>query len=444
MADVLVVADDLTGANATGAGFARAGLRAVTVGTGQRWDVVAEFHARFDVVVVSTESRHSPQQEAAARVGAAVRAGWPVSLVCKRVDTTLRGNVGAETAAALREVAELSGRRAVALCAPAHPLAGRFTVEGHQLLHGVRLEQTELARDPRNPSRTSSVSEVLREQSELVCAHLGLATVTGPEEDLRRALAQHLAAGVDVVIADAVTEEHLQRAARAAAALAAENNSLVWVSVDPGPGSLALAAALGLTHPADTGSPLLAVAGSATALTRSQLQRLVGERAVRVVRPTPERGSAAVPDVDVTSAALDDALADAAPGEVVLLATALEEADVVPMDDDTGTRLPGALGRVVRRVLENRPVDGVYTTGGDVTAAVLAELGARGLEVEDEVVPLAVSGSLVGGAWDGLPMVTKGGLVGDAGTALACLDHLAQTVRTRRLRVRAAGARTPT
>ena len=49
MADVLVVADDLTGANAAAAGFARAGLRSVTASAAQRGDVsdisAVTFHA---------------------------------------------------------------------------------------------------------------------------------------------------------------------------------------------------------------------------------------------------------------------------------------------------------------------------------------------------------------------------------------------------------------
>ena len=47
MADVLVVADDLTGANAAAAGFARSGLRAVTASAARRADVVAEISAIF-------------------------------------------------------------------------------------------------------------------------------------------------------------------------------------------------------------------------------------------------------------------------------------------------------------------------------------------------------------------------------------------------------------
>ncbi len=76
-----------------------------------------------------------------------------------------------------------------------------------------------------------------------------------------------------------------------------------------------------------------------------------------------------------------------------------------------------------------------------MTAAVLARLGSHGLEISEEVVPLAVAGSVVGGPWDGLQVVTKGGLVGDAGTTVACLDHLRRTVELNRRHVASAEAR---
>src|SRR5690606_41303042 len=87
MAQVLVVADDLTGANATGARFARAGMRVATVAPRHARRAAAE----FDAVVVDLDSRHLPADEAAALVGEVIAAAGPVPLVVMRTDTTLRG-----------------------------------------------------------------------------------------------------------------------------------------------------------------------------------------------------------------------------------------------------------------------------------------------------------------------------------------------------------------
>ncbi len=127
----------------------------------------------------------------------------------------------------------------------------------------------------------------------------------------------------------------------------------------------------------------------------------------------------------------------------MLLATALSADDVVTLQGDDGAALPHALGRVTRLVLQECVADGLYTTGGDVTAAVLDELGARGLDVEDEVVPLAVAGEIVDGPWSGLPIVTKGGLIGTADTAVACIDRLARAAVARTRLVHTAVPRSP-
>lgn len=438
MADVLVVADDLTGANAAAAGFARSGLRAVTASAVDRADVVAEMVSRFDVVVVTTDSRHAPAEVARERVAAVVRAGWPSRLVCNRIDTTLRGNVGATTEALRDEVAALTGSRVVVLCAPAHPAAGRHTIGGTQLLGGKRLEETEVARDARTPMRTSDVVAVLGQQAALAASVVPMATVTGGAEALTAAIRAALDDGAEVIVADAMTEDHLDRVAAAAVA-ASSDLDLVWVTSDPGPASVAMARALGIERETP-GAPLLVVSGSATELTRTQLRQLAVDRQAHLHR-TPTLGDTAVPDLDATAAVLDRAIRDAGPDDVVVLATVLDESDLRPVTAQEAEDIPLALARAVRRNLEEHTVDGVFTTGGDVTAALVGELGSHGLEISDEVVPLAVAGSVVGGPWDGLQIVTKGGLVGDASTTVACVDHLRRNAEVHRRQVSSAESR---
>ncbi|MGH3335652.1 MAG: four-carbon acid sugar kinase family protein, partial [Nocardioides sp.] len=421
MADVIVVADDLTGANAAAAGFARSGLRAATASATSRADVVAEMVSRFDVVVATTDSRHAPAEVARERAAAVIQAGWPARLVCNRIDTTLRGNIGATTQAVRDEVATLTGSRAVVLCAPAHPAAGRHTIGGTQLLGGRRLEETEVARDARTPMQTSDVVEILGQQAALATSVVPMDTVTGRGDALAAAIRTAVEGGAEVIVADAMTEDHLDRIAAAAVA-ASRDLDLVWVTSDPGPASVAMARALGIER--DTpGAPLLVVSGSATELTRIQLRQLVVDRQASAYR-TPTVGNTAVLDLDATTALLDRAIRDAGPDHVVVLATVLEDADLLSPSAEEAEDIPIALARAVRRNLEEHVVDGVFSTGGDVTTALLGELGSHGLEISDEVVPLAVAGSVVGGPWDGLQIVTKGGLVGDASTTVACVDHL--------------------
>jgi len=155
-------------------------------------------------------------------------------------------------------------------------------------------------------------------------------------------------------------------------------------------------------------------------------------------------GQGVVPEPQATADALAEAMTAAGPGEVVLLATVLDDADIISTRPGDAARLPGALARAVRLALRQRPADGLFATGGDVSAALLAELGAQGLDVEEELVPLAVAGTLVGGPFAGLPVVTKGGLVGDPGTTSACVTHLRRMAAAARRQVPAALAPTDT
>lgn len=97
---VLVVADDFTGTNDAGVGLA---LQQAQVNVILELDALTT-GALHEVTVINTDSRAQDAQDAALRVVHAVTrwceaggSGW----VFKKIDSTLRGNLGTEIAAAL-------------------------------------------------------------------------------------------------------------------------------------------------------------------------------------------------------------------------------------------------------------------------------------------------------------------------------------------------------
>ncbi|KPK33324.1 MAG: hypothetical protein AMJ66_05580, partial [Betaproteobacteria bacterium SG8_40] len=125
MARVLIVADDLTGALDTAGPFAQQGLVTKVVAQPMQCDADSLGGAR--VVSVNTASRHLPADAAADRVRQCARifSGQRFDYVFKKIDSTLRGNVVAETIALI----EASGRSS-ALVAPAFPAQGRTVMAG--------------------------------------------------------------------------------------------------------------------------------------------------------------------------------------------------------------------------------------------------------------------------------------------------------------------------
>ena len=143
-----IVADDLTGACDTGALFAGRGPVPVTV-----WPRRA---VEAPVRVVDTESRTATPEEAADRVtvvAARARSGsW-----FKKIDSTLRGPIGAEVDALMRAL----GVTTAVVC-PAFPGQRRVVLDRVLLVGGVPVAETPIA--PR-----SAASPAARRASSTCC-----------------------------------------------------------------------------------------------------------------------------------------------------------------------------------------------------------------------------------------------------------------------------------
>ena len=130
-----LIADDLTGALDSGAGFAKAGLRSV-MPFGPTGTVALPVGA--DVIIFNTATREGDAVVARERAReAALRLlGHGVSLIYKKIDSVLRGHPGPELSGVLDAIA-ITHPGARALVAPAFPAQGRTTVDGVQLVQGV-------------------------------------------------------------------------------------------------------------------------------------------------------------------------------------------------------------------------------------------------------------------------------------------------------------------
>ncbi|WP_318307455.1 four-carbon acid sugar kinase family protein [Amycolatopsis solani] len=413
MPKLLVLGDDLTGSNATGALYARFGLRAVSVNAPLEPDAPCfREDSGIDALVVNLSTRHAPPSHAGQAVRRAIELAGPVELTVKRVDTTLRGNVGVETEAVLA-----SAPAARALVVPAFPDAGRVTLGGLHLVDGVPLAESPAARDPLAPVRSSRVRTLLGPTRRDI-AELPLDVVEEGVDAVEAAL--RCPAGL--VVCDATTNRHLTTVAKAAARLAAEGTR--WISVDSGPFGVRLAAALGLAPGHDTVPPVLAVVGSITGQTHDQLletELVLDARYVDVAADRPDPPSIA-----------DEAGKLLAAGHRVVGIRTRAPAPGTPIDPAVAARIPPALGEATRLVLGAHRIGGLYATGGDIAVEVTRSLGAEGFEIDTEVLPLAVAGRLSGGPYAGLPFATKGGLIGGRDAAVACLEHLNHVLATGR------------
>src|SRR5215212_10845330 len=220
---VAIIADDLTGAADTGVQLARAGYRTAVAFR----DAPMPPAEDLDAVALDTDSRAMPAGFAAKRVLEAGRAVRRARIVYKKLDSTLRGPIAAELAAALG-----ASGRGRAVVAPAFPSANRTTVDGVQLVRGVPVHETEARNDPRTPVHEGHVPTLL------AAAFPSVASLSA--EDLADPAIVHQALEDAVcVVADAARDEDLEALVRTVP----DPHEVLWA------GSAGLAVALGRVYP---------------------------------------------------------------------------------------------------------------------------------------------------------------------------------------------------
>lgn len=364
---MLILADDLTGANDVGAQFAKRGIRSIVLVEPD----IAELPRGYDIVVVNTESRHVPASVAANRVrriaGLGLRAG--IGHFFKKTDSTLRGNIGAE----LKALMETLGEQSIPFV-PAFPETGRTTLGGIHFVHKVPIAETEFSRDPLSPIQTSSITEVVQAQGKLKATSMRLRDVPA---DLPEGF----------VVFDCESREEM----RAIAQWAAGTNRLRVLS-----GSAAFAEELPqvLRLRSETLSdvlvrrPILLVNGSLNPRSLEQISYAEGFKRIQIAAEV-------LMELD-TGDELFEELEDAK-GEDVLLYSAgkREEAgDLLRMaaslgcnSSDAHLRVARKSGDIVRMAIERCSFGTLVVFGGDTLIGIARACGWKAFLPRAEVAP---------------------------------------------------------
>lgn len=162
MAKLVIIADDLTGALDTGVQFSKKNM-SVAVTTDINCDFENEFN-EMDVIVIDTESRHISKEQAKKRVKSAVSKfnREKVEFFYKKMDSTLRGNIGSE----LEGFMEGLGINELSFV-PAFPSGKRTVKNGILYVNGVKLADTQFAQDILNPVNDSYIPDIIGKQTDI-------------------------------------------------------------------------------------------------------------------------------------------------------------------------------------------------------------------------------------------------------------------------------------
>ncbi|MFN8492023.1 MAG: four-carbon acid sugar kinase family protein [Caldilineaceae bacterium] len=387
--NLLILADDLTGAADSAARCHHAGLDAhVYLSPPSR--ALPEGAAAF-----STDSRYLSPVEAATQVRNLLQA-LPVSEEAqwyKKIDSTLRGNIGAELDALLAALPTQNAQPCAVIC-PAFPAQGRGLENGYLVY----------AQAPQPPLHLPTL---LATQTERMVTAIVLDDVRRDVAHLAEKMAVAVEQGAQLLVVDALTEADLDQL------LAATHQALPHALLCGSAGliePLARERAKNLprTLPvyAETGeirSPMLAVIGSGSRMAHRQLAKLracsqviCGELAPG--SPLPNLAS------DLVNPSRAWALHLPEPGEQVLLEGATARQFVAQLTD-------AAVAWIQRLQPQT-----LLIVGGDTAVHLLEALGIEQLTIVAELmpgIPLSVGQDKTGQLWR---IITKAGNFGDEAT----------------------------
>ncbi len=423
-----IIADDLTGAADTGIQFAKRGLSTILIPFSMENVGSACDPRNVQVVALNTDTRRISPEQAYDKVKAAASILKGQHNIYKKIDSTLRGNIGAE----IEAVMDATGIE-LAILAPAFPACGRTTVNGIHLVNGQPLSQTEVASDPVTPVDESHIPSLIRGQTCLKRGQIDLKDVRRGHISLRRTLLQHAKSGEKIIIFDAETDDDLSKIAEAS------------MSISPPPlmvGSAGLANQISrilkrrehtenriITHEIKHDGAIIIVSGSLSTVTRKQLG---------VVRET---GKGEIISVDIGKIIDVEDMDSKRENEIISKIISSMNATGVAGVQSSGTyqtapeyanedNLPrlivDCLGKLAAKIVRRYPqtIRGLILTGGDTALAVFKHLGISCVRLVDEILPGIPYGQVMGDEFAGLAVVTKAGAFGDESALVECIDFL--------------------
>jgi D-threonate/D-erythronate kinase len=425
----LVIADDLTGAADSGAQFAKNGFNTFLISP-RDW-ISIDFSKFIDreVLVVNTDSRRLRPVDAIHLVAdlskRVDRKLFPI--IYKKIDSTLRGNIGQEIDAILKETG-FSG----CIVAPAYPEQNRTMIDGIMMVEGKPISWTEFA--GALPVQTSDARNLLERQSACSVGIIALPHVNSGKKHLQERIEEEQGRGNKIVIVDAVQRQDLTNIAEAVFRMS-------QIPLLVGSAGLAEEIAKKLSFSRKDGVPfairkwtskdfkyIFIISGSRSHVTHEQLKRVEERWGCPCFEMSKLLLTSDEKEWSNQLRSLIDKIITALKRRQAVLKTCPEGITISKSGHAADqSRIKNRLAEAAYAVMEAFRMHlqdlVIIAIGGDTAMSVFSSLGFEGIEIEGEMIEGIMRGHLVGGLWHGLRVVTKAGAFGmeDALDKILCV-----------------------
>ena len=413
MVKLAAIADDLTGANDTALQFAKRNIKSCV-----KINLASSDFSDKDVVVIDSDSRDMSADEAYKKVKSIceVIKTYDAKCIYKKIDSTMRGNIGAE----IKAVDDVFMPEIV-MIAPAYPLTGRITVGGYHLLNGMPLEFTEIANAPKTPVNESYIPYIISQQAKDVkITILDLITMKKGVAALKNKINESMLQGSRWFICDIAKEENFVTLMDAVKSF----HKILWV------GSAGLADYITYfydwTGKAEVSQikrsgPALICAGSVSHVTQEQIKNVLEHEDINLVKVNiAEVLADEIGTIDKYVMMLKGFINREAHKNIIIT-TAQNDQDVMDAVEagkqyglcgkDVSEKVANIMAIIVSRLDLNK-LSGLVMTGGDIAVHICRAIGAESIDIISEIDDAIPLGWIKGPSLDRLFVVTKAGAFG--------------------------------
>ena len=426
-----IIADDLTGANDTGAQFSKKGYNAIVSILEESGNIIIPGEDEIDVLVIDTETREVTDANIVRQRLSKVLEKLNFcakDIFYKKIDSTLRGCIGAE----LEEMMNFL-KKDICVLTPTFPSHQRITVGGYLIVNGrPLLGLSKYYNGDLKEGDASFIPSLLRQQTNLPIARIDFIDVTKGQEVIVKKLNKLYQEGNKIIIVDAAEEVHLKD---------------IFDSIVKFEGSVLYAGSAGLANhfpeinnknrsfPLNmekNKGPVLIVSGSRNPITKSQITYLKEE--LKLFDLNIDIEEIWSNRKTILKHYLTDAITVIKNGQHLVIHTDPIYNDKENINNklmkkynlsfrELELTIRKFLGELTAEIVRNSPVRNLILTGGDIALGICSALGIQSLKIIDELLP-GIPLSMANSNNINLKVITKAGGFGDKDTLLKLIEKL--------------------
>lgn len=413
-----VICDDLTGAMDAGVQAVKVNISSAAV-----FDMkyIEQISDSYSVLMIDTESRNINCDSAKEKLSKTISymMQYDIKPIYKKIDSTLRGNIGIEIDAVLS-----AGYFDMIAFVPSLPYNGRTTIDGYHYINGIALNETDIAKDPFSPIKSSYIPDIIRQQSNAETDIIYLADVRKGIDHLKDCIIKLNDNGCKIAVFDCETNDDL---------------NTIWQAIKSVDLNILPCGSAGLfkvivkdlcadmkTYNRNYKSklPSLIISGSPAEKSKKQI-KVAEENGINTIRLNEYSENEIRKSCELAGGFLSsgrDVIIDGAgkSKEWLMIKYGSDGCEL----NKRSRMLQHALSEIAKYIMDNIEISGLVIFGGDTSLNILNTIGCTGIGIKGEAEPYIPAGELLDGEYQGLPIITKAGGFGSNDVIQNCIKYL--------------------